>query len=674
MFAMTTWRFKATKVAKPLRMAPPGGPKSRRLLRKPSEIKATIHPIPSLLTLHFSHTFHQHQTPFLWTTSTANMAPSEKYTFCLPPRCAFCSFRFQDEDIITVRRSGMVVSEKFRFCPRVCIADIGYMTCSKRCRHGDEKAFACHPECLELVPLKLRSAVIEATSYRYEPPRAEDERRARLLRLQWSRVLCITFQYRFPLELCDDIAQYSLRTFAVRRALESLEMPQHATSCLVSLSTRVWVRYTFVDGVRYLQSLTNEQPPDDSAAVELAYDSNSVDTMFVAEDHLGVRNLLFTSSPQKPTIEERPNVWWRTVAIPNLDSKLEGKINGAKLRSLTYLAELPTAEFTQPMYWPTPQFGKQLWCDRFKRVLNLDPIRMSAIKCNDPSVIGYSVCCTLDFVTIHAHSPKEDAEFYRRSRNTCAVWQYMPVDKGELLVEVWKRKDRRYPIVNLVFMTNKGRAAVMGPWPLKYRSGQSLLDRSGWTLLNRPRKEPSRIFYDTSDSRMGVLAFETPPPESDGQRPASLTPLSPGPESGPLEPYFYSSSDLSGVTAVTPCERRFGETSVIRGLLLHHADAHVSCVGEVRLDSLGCPLKVEGPIWLGFSTTRGAPCVTQIATSRPAETDAVDWLALPCRGQLEWWYSFRQCRVHHEGRASPATSDVFERPRRSRSESPDRLG
>jgi hypothetical protein len=291
---------------------------------------------------------------------------------------------------------------------------------------------------------------------------------------------------------------------------------------------------------------------------------------------------------------------------------------------------------------------------------------MSAFMCNDPGVIGYSVCCTRDVVAMHAHYPEEDVgDFYRRSQRFQAVWQYMPVDEGETVVEIWRRGARSFRTHSLALRTNKGRIAVMGEWPVRYGSGL-LQNQNYWTLLNRMGEQPSRVFYEADYSGIGLLAFETPRPESGGQWPANLSPPSAGPDSKIHEPYYYTWSDLSGVTAVTPCQRQYGEKPVIRGLLLHHANAHVSCVGEVRLDSLGCRLEVEGSLWLGFSTdTRGKPCVTQIATSCPAEKGTVTWFALPCRGKLEWWFSFSQCRVYHEGRASPPTSDVVEVSRHS---------
>lgn len=179
-----------------------------------------------------------------------------------------------------------------------------------------------------------------------------------------------------------------------------------------------------------------------------------------------------------------------------------------------------------------------------------------------------------------------------------------------------------------------------------------------WTLLDRPSKQPSRIFYNTSSAGIRLLGFETPPPTPDSQPPAFPTPVSSSP-TFPQEEYYYTSAALDDVTRVTPSLHQIGATLVITGLLLHRSNARTSCVGQIRLDSLGRPLEVgtSQRLWLGFSsTTMGGCCVTGAATSRPSDIYALKWLALPYSGLLEWWFSFRQCRVHHEGQVSPATT------------------
>ncbi len=203
-----------------------------------------------------------------------------------------------------------------------------------RCSHNGERAVACHPECLALVPSESCSAFLEATSYRYQPPKVEDERRARWLRLRWRSILNDT--YCLPVELCDHIAQYCLRTFAVLCGLASWEtISRHVAPSHVSFSAKVWARFTLFEGLSYLLFLTNQEPTTDDARVQLAFDPefSHLDTaMFVAEDHLGVREVILTPSFKTPTIGERPvkerqNLWWRSLVVRSLDSTREGQLD-----------------------------------------------------------------------------------------------------------------------------------------------------------------------------------------------------------------------------------------------------------------------------------------------------------------------------------------------------------
>lgn len=139
--------------------------------------------------------------------------------------------------------------------------------------------------------------------------------------------------YRQPLELCDHIAQYSLRTFAVLRALASWETSQVPRSCRITLSPQIWARYTSFEGVRYLSSLSNQEPPADEIAVELVWKPGVIDTLFVAENHLGIRDVVFSSSSTAPAIKEQSGVWWRSVVIPIPDSQFEGQTD---VRSLMH--------------------------------------------------------------------------------------------------------------------------------------------------------------------------------------------------------------------------------------------------------------------------------------------------------------------------------------------------
>lgn len=199
--------------------------------------------------------------------------------------------------------------------------DEEYMFCVEcdGCPHHGEQAVACHTECLARIPMESRSAFFEATSYAYQPLQAEDKRRVRWLRSTWCSILSKT--YPIPVELCDHIAQYCLQPFAILCGLAFSETRSwHVAPSHISFSTKVWARFTLFEGRSYVLSLTNEQPAEHGTGVRLVLDPESAHpstAMFVAEDHLGAREVLFAPSSESPTVKGRPieehhNTWWRS--------------------------------------------------------------------------------------------------------------------------------------------------------------------------------------------------------------------------------------------------------------------------------------------------------------------------------------------------------------------------
>ncbi|KAL2159726.1 hypothetical protein VTH06DRAFT_2295 [Thermothelomyces fergusii] len=568
-------------------------------------------------------------------------------SYCVPRRCGICRFVLDDGELFVVVRDGKVVSRELSFRRWVDEEDIRCSECRNGCPHQfSEPAVGCHPECLGFVPPESLSAFIEATSYRYQPQTIEDKRRIRWLQNTWSSILCET--YHLPLELCDYIAQYCLRPFAVLRALASWENVR-ATS-RISFSTKVWARYTLFEGVRYISSVTNEQASETDTGAKLVFDPGSGPndtTILVGEDHLGVRELLVLPSSKNRTVRERPNIWWRSVTVPRSDPELESQVDGIKLRSLTRGEESPQ------ILWRLPQQStKVMHLFPLKIRYPFKAIRMSAFECNDPAITGYSVYHSFGIRAIHAHRRGEGADCYKIEPVMFGVWQYMPIDEDESLVEIWAHYDGYIPIPSLMFKTDKGRMRFMGAWPLDHRSG--------WTLLAQPSKEPSWICYNARAGHTRVFGLEAPPPTPDGRGPDIPMPLSRCPREC-QEPYYYSSAHLDGVSLVTPSLACIGDTSVITGLLLRHSNKHTSSVGQVRLDSLGPPFKVRPSdrLYLGLlETNMGGHCVVIAATSRPSDTRSIVWLDLPWHGLLEWWFSYRQCKIHHGNKSSPDTCTV----------------
>jgi hypothetical protein len=175
--------------------------------------------------------------------------------------------------------------------------------------------------------------------------------------------------------------------------------------------------------------------------------------------------------------------------------------------------------------------------------------------------------------------------------------------------------------------------------------------------IHQQDQPKSHIFYEYASRGIRNLGFDTCQPPQSPQPPMLLQPHSTYPDSTSLENYLYTAGSLDGVCKITPCNYNLNGRMMITGLLLIDALGHKSCVGHIRLDYLHRGATIElsenDNLWLGFRTDLDGSHVYAIGKYLPERTQDLVWLEYPMKGRLEWWFSSRQCQVHHNGRASP---------------------
>lgn len=192
--------------------------------------------------------------------------------------------------------------------------DIDYKECCGACAY-DESATGCHLECTRFVCSKdVCSALIKATSYQYEPLPARDRRRRYWLHSRWSWIISKTFT--LPLEVGSQIARYCPRQFAIVYALVSLGSFSTGDSH-INISSTIRVRYTVFEGVKYVTSVTDQGCEDNVEAV-LHSVPTSLPTLYIAEDQLGVRDVLLAPQGDRGWSD----VWWHTLEFSSTDSQL----------------------------------------------------------------------------------------------------------------------------------------------------------------------------------------------------------------------------------------------------------------------------------------------------------------------------------------------------------------
>lgn len=185
----------------------------------------------------------------------------------------------------------------------------------------------CHADCLarehRLPPPRAR---FQAMAYNYYASPADVARRERWLRMvrvapALHRMLARRFD--LPLEVCEAIAEHCcVRVWA---AAESRAFWDRYAAVAgqeggeFDISRDLWASHVEFEGVRYIAHLTNEHPRQGSSysLIHSPVPGMEIDTLYMAEDYFGVRELHFVSSLAVPALAPKPGVWWKRLVSVN---------------------------------------------------------------------------------------------------------------------------------------------------------------------------------------------------------------------------------------------------------------------------------------------------------------------------------------------------------------------
>ncbi|KAI8959431.1 hypothetical protein F5Y11DRAFT_368065 [Daldinia sp. FL1419] len=552
----------------------------------------------------------------------------------IPRRCGLCQFDFSiGTDLIPICCTDGKLFSPFLYETRF-ISD-GQFT-------SHNPITVCDLECVKFLVFKPRG-FLQATAYAFEPSFYERQRRFAWLRLQLASHINLPRPY-LPMELRNEIAQYLLREYSITRAAKNWLTFRVPIDIYVDISTKIWARYIEFEGIKYLATLSNK--PCDDGILLIGNSISEIHNIYISEDHLGIRQIYFTY-PTHASITPSSGIWWRTLPRPYSDVKLHGKTDGLKLRDLAW-SQASRTPTPRRIAWDIPRLPTSV-----VRHYSLGGTahRMASVPYNTPAVIAYSFCWNRQLISIYAHIAGEDSLLYKSTSTdrTGDIWLYMPINSGEYITEIWMRHRQLARELALIVRTNIGRIMVTGPQPKKSWPPCT------WTLLDTPENLPNRLFFEDSPSGIQELGFETclPTPQKCAAVPI---PASPYPESTSLEDYFYTSASLEGVVAVTPCRVKQANIFIFTGMLLHYANGYENAVGQVRFDCLDDIFRVDSSetLTLGFLTMGGCPYVANIQLSPPKKDNMV-YLNIPRHGWIEWWFSYRQCKVYCNGKASMPT-------------------
>lgn len=189
--------------------------------------------------------------------------------------------------------------------------------CSVNCEHGNGGQAPCyHVKCRGFAPWPSQ-ALLRAAEYSYEPTVAEDQRRVSRIQLLLGRRLQAVYG-QLPTEICLMIAGELVREFAAMATGElwgNLPGGEEPGCSLIPITRNVRAQYIYLDGVRYVKSLSIRAQGD---LILNSTTSSVIDTIHVLEDHLGIRQIVFSTperSRELSSLLSTPvrDAWWRNI-------------------------------------------------------------------------------------------------------------------------------------------------------------------------------------------------------------------------------------------------------------------------------------------------------------------------------------------------------------------------
>ncbi|VUC36974.1 unnamed protein product, partial [Clonostachys rosea] len=500
-----------------------------------------------------------------------------------------------------------------------------------------------HEVCLRGLRGEALREVLYRTAYSYVPFPQEFKR----------RLLCLKDMFAPRLELLQPLPN-ELKIMVVERCLPSLTTQYILSADSIEhgdfeldLTEPIWARYIKFEGHYYVSALTNRPPvtdgpgaePKDQYMLKMEKPEGPVVGMHIALDHLGIRKVVLSGNNKVNPADYKTNPslgGWVSLPLGG-QTYVICESDGLKLRRILFDG------LDQTLWrclWPAPQSqpsNLRLW--------SLDECtyqtRMTYLDLNKPSTRGYSICWYYDLMAICPLNSDGDKPNYQAwdIDRPKTIWVYLPIDQGEMIVELWKAVAENATV--LVFVTSHGRTLTLGvrPRPTPNHDPE-------WLLQDQFQGEHT-LLAEESWSGVARMAFPTPQPTPQGDPPTILPPVE-YPEH--FQELWYSSTELTGIVSMRIC--RMGK--VIIGLLLSYKDGRQRTLGEVRFDCLEEEIDTEGTRGIAYRLSEKRRTIRKLRTVDPEERvynledEKKGRHFVPWRGTWHWWFSYTECMLSHE--------------------------
>ncbi|CCF40510.1 hypothetical protein CH063_00354 [Colletotrichum higginsianum] len=289
--------------------------------------------------------------------------------------------------------------------------DIKFHMCMRReCMFRDKPTVLFHGHCYAFRVHLVTPKFLAATQYAFAPSVAEERRRAdyiqKALALDLQRAL--VWPRSLPHELWLMVAESLAQACASLTAQEQVQGSVDVDDSTLDLRQPVYASYVKIDGRCYVKSLQNTPGVSGGKGTYLLQPAQAPkeesNNMFVAEDHLGICQVVFVSP--RSCLE-----WCRN----------HPAVLGTWWRHISYKA-IPSAVVFRSDY---PGGLRMRFCDL-----------------NTADVVGYSVAtdgAKVLAILSHKQNDQPDTALYEDVSAEICHWMYMPMNEGEYLTDICRR-------------------------------------------------------------------------------------------------------------------------------------------------------------------------------------------------------------------------------------------
>ncbi|KAF4969731.1 hypothetical protein FSARC_3074 [Fusarium sarcochroum] len=597
-----------------------------------------------------------------------DMSPTFPYpSYCVSPRCGWCRFTINTDELMTARSFGGTETAAFAFSypHENQHIDEDLPATLWRCDrdHNTCATTGYHVECSEIASSfgLGKNDFLDVARYSYEPSAKEDDRRREWI-LNHLQQLMGDKIARLPAEILLMVTKYLVPHYAIASTSHVSRTNRYTIEPLKD----VWATYFNLDGVAYIASLSNSPRPG-SRLLWNAPKVKDGNVLFISEDHLGIRHII-NDRTAVPVEEQGSSGWWRTLPIDDRALAFSG--DGLKLRSVIAAPINPTICWPYPMT-PTTLTDMAYHVTRkpsssFSMMVEA---RLVPLDFNEPNTIGLSTCWYRNqLIDLHLHKSGESLDFYREvdankekrwrtmKKPTVAQpppphWIYHPLEPGENVEQIWLRTgdgpedknnssndDWRNPPLPkksaetaIALVTSQSRTLAMGG------NGSA---NNEWRLIARENTDsPMRVFFNPCLDGISLFAAPTVGGSGKDSAPAGL-----------LTETDCSEASLEDVKEIVVCkERSVKGLPLVTGILFRYVDGKQACVGEFRFDRTEASLSVAGSssLYLGVRDTSTDLCVEEISLYAPKHEGNLEWKEIPWKKTLVWSFTSNYSQVAH---------------------------